>query len=147
MYKFGFIIKLLLFISTLIISVCSHANSAYFNDDLKLIEAEFKQLNEVEATILANPSFSITKENSSYFAAYGATMVCSPGDDDPFKFNIEGFLWGFLCCPVGFFIIPMNKSRSKDEMISFWIGYCSLNVISTVIQVILITNSNTKVYY
>ena len=32
------------------------------------------------------------------------------------------FAWGFLCCPIGFFVIITNKDKDSSQKKSFWIG-------------------------
>jgi hypothetical protein len=120
----------------------------YFEFEEDVISQEFSQLTSLENFVIANSGidFNTAIVACDFSGSFANSSIA--GDDDPFEFNLEGFLWGFLCCPVGFFIIPMNKQRSKDEMISFWIGYCSNTVIGTVLYTVMIVNAmNNATYY
>lgn len=101
-------------------------------DDISF-EAEFEEINELEEAVLSNKLTSIEEAvafgfNVNHFKSITSTSSTQGFDWD--NFDWPAGLWGFLCCPIGFFVIVTNKNKSKDEKTSFWIGVAASTVLS-----------------
>lgn len=121
-------ITLLLVMALVSLSTSTFAGQAdlftYNQDELN---QEFAQLNDLEGYVLANEGITISDvENNPVFGAMDFSGMKHAGPMAA-MFSIEdmdwiAFAWGFLCCPVGFFVVAISDDASKDEKMSYWIG-------------------------
>lgn len=94
----------------------------------------FEELNKVEETYFDHKSANSVDE---YLADFGDQPIVSA---DPFSvsqanefyFDLEGFAWGFCCCPIGFFVVAVNDNKDEDQKKSYWIGVLSSFVLSAI---------------
>ncbi|MFT6855580.1 MAG: hypothetical protein ACJA0X_001554 [Cyclobacteriaceae bacterium] len=98
-------------------------------------EEDFLELNELESIILAQGTYDLSELKKVIDKDLIDTMssinsMKSTQGFDFSNFDIVSGLWGFLCCPIGFFVVAVNKDKSKDEKISFWLGVAVTTVIS-----------------
>ncbi len=105
-----------------------------FNVNEQAIQEEFADLNALEEFVVTNDYLALTDivESNAYdlSAINVNTMGASSSGD--FAFQIEGFLWGFLCCPIGFFVVAVNKNKDRDQKLSYWIGVAASTVVSAI---------------
>ncbi len=134
--------KILLFITllTLISSNTSFAlSSADFEKDATFDSQAIADLQAMESTVKA------FDQNLSYSELIAekpeaVKFLSLAGDEGSGGFSIDqmdwgAFAWGFCCCPVGFFVVAVNKNKSSESKISYWIGWAAgivVNSISTV---------------
>ena len=119
------------------LSLSAFANqSSYFDLNEEAINAEFETLNTLENAVLSSPEMTASQavEMNLMTMAQSADLPQNSGGSD-FAFEWEGFLWGFLCCPVGLFTVAVNKNKSHDNKISYWIGVAAGSVISMIYYV------------
>ena len=104
------------------------------------ITNEIAPLNELEAFVNQNGGISFSaileKEDNILIPLdlvdMEASSLLAP------EFRIEdmdwgSFAWGFCCCPIGFFTVAVNSSKSQNEKLSYWIGV-GVNTILSVIS-------------
>lgn len=95
-----------------------------FSVDEQKIENAFAQINELESIVQANPDFQFSDLKSSEFASINGNIDANSllHDSGDFEFDLNGFLWGLLCWPVGCFTVAFNDDKSQTEKQSYWIG-------------------------
>jgi hypothetical protein len=116
-----------------------------FNVDEEFAIAEFAELDELEATVQTANLETMTYQEIVAKSEFNEALFLRDGisGDDGGGFSLDdmdwaSFAWGFCCCPVGFFVVAINKNKDKDQKVSFWIGYGSrwvLNLIGFVVQI------------
>lgn len=119
------------------LSLSAFANqSSYFDLNEEAINAEFETLNTLEDAVLSSPEMTVSQavEMNLMTIAQGADISTS-SNGSGFAFEWEGFLWGFLCCPIGLFTVAVNSRKSHDNKISYWIGVGAGSVISAIYYV------------
>ncbi|HPE86093.1 MAG: hypothetical protein M0O94_00610 [Bacteroidales bacterium] len=101
-----------------------------FDLDETAIEQQFQELNTLEYFVLSNANVADLDLSSAGLdlSKFAFSMDVNAG----FEFMWEGFLWGFLCCPVGFFVIALDNNESKDNKTSFWVGVGASVVLSAI---------------
>ncbi len=105
--------------------------------DAVAFEAEFDELNEVEELVVTNEITSL-EELSSLDASIDMTSFKSVNSVEGTQgfqwsnFDWPSGLWGFLCCPIGFFVVITNKNKTSDQKTSFWIGLAASVVLSAI---------------
>ncbi len=120
-------VTLLLMMAVFAISTAFAGNANLFSYNQDELNQEFEQLNALEGYVLANQGVAISDvENNPLFGTmdFSGMKHSSPMGA---MFSIEdmdwiAFAWGFICCPVGFFVVAIDDDSSKEEKISFWIG-------------------------
>lgn len=110
-------------------------NTDLFNLNEDQLQNEFSELIHLEKAVDANPALTLETAISNNLVgdSFMAANALNNMQSD-FVFQWEGFLWGFLCCPIGFFVVAVNKNKSKDNKISFWIGFAASSVLGTITQ-------------
>jgi hypothetical protein len=113
-----------------------------FNVDEEFAIAEFAELDELEATVQTANLETMTYQEIVAKSEFNEALFLRDGisGDDGGGFSLDdmdwaSFAWGFCCCPVGFFVVAINKNKDKDQKVSYWIGYgvsALLSIISTV---------------
>lgn len=110
-----------------------------FNFDATAFEAEFAALDQIEDMVLKNQLGDIAE-----LEAFAASNQVDLGAFDAEKsimatkgFNWSNFdwpsgLWGFLCCPIGFFVVITNSNKTSDQKVSFWIGWAASVVLNAI---------------
>jgi len=104
-----------------------------FNEEA--FEAEFAELNNLEEAVLSNEVASIEEAAEMGYNMDNFNNLNAIASAQGFSFdNMDwvSFAWGFFCCPVGFFVVAINKDKSSDEKTSFWIGAIISSVIGSV---------------
>ncbi len=127
---------LLIFFMSLFTVTLFAGNTELFNLDETALEAQFQELTTLENFVLSNTNVTAIDLNSNGFDMAGYDFSTEMASN--FEFMWEGFLWGFLCCPVGFFVIAIDDDEPKDNKMSFWIGVGASVVLSAI---------TTPVYY
>lgn len=111
------------------------SNAEFFNLNLESLNHTFSDLHQLEAALVSlNISGTNSKSFDDLIASSNLNLSNTPLTDDPYIFQWEGFLWGFLCCPVGFFTIAVNKRVSKDNKLSYWWGVFANTVLAVLVQ-------------
>lgn len=122
-------------ISTLLLAFAfifnvSASNADLFSYDLTDINNELNDLEIVENLIDQNQNSTVEEINtqiiknnllsSSFETNYNSSLALKAGLID--EMDWASFAWGFLCCPIGFFVIITNKDKDSSQKKSFWIG-------------------------
>lgn len=92
-------------------------------------------LNELEAIVIANPAITINEVNANF----GYNLEMDSYALMASKFTLDDmewgpFLWGFLCCPVGLFVVVTNDRSTKDEKTSYWLGVGAGVVLNAIVS-------------
>ncbi len=138
-------------IFTIVFATANATNASLFELDLQQLTNDFNLLNQIEQNVLSNKiNNTADMLNAGYFINNNLFNNYINAQSD-FVFEWEGFLWGFLCCPVGFFVVAVNSNKTKDNKISYWIGVCANSVLSTAYSITLMflnqpTQSNPGYY-
>lgn len=108
----------------------SASNADLFSYDLTDINNELNDLEIVENLIDQNQNSTVEEINtqiiknnllsSSFETNYNSSLALRAGLID--EMDWASFAWGFLCCPIGFFVIITNKDKDSSQKKSFWIG-------------------------
>ncbi|PID93448.1 MAG: hypothetical protein CSA95_07750 [Bacteroidetes bacterium] len=104
--------------------------SHLFDLDESALEVQFEELSVLENFVLENGNVTAISLKDNGFDMAGYAFNTNMTSDLDFQW--EGFLWGFLCCPVGFFVIAIDKDETRDNKISFWIGVGAGVVLSAI---------------
>lgn len=100
--------------------------------------ADFQNLNQLETSVLSNEINSMNEAiHLGFKIDVYAGLEIVKGD---FEFDWPAGFLGLLCCPIGFGLYILDKSRSSDEKTSYWIG-ASGNVIWSTIGLIYLRSS------
>lgn len=113
------------------------------NLDIAAFEAEFAELDQIEDFVVAEGVSSLAELEAADLSLdlskiKNVNSIESTQGFDWDNFDWPSGLWGFLCCPIGFFVVITNKDKTKDQKISFWIGFAAGAVLSAI---------TTPVYY
>ena len=108
----------------------SASNADLFSYDLTDINTELNDLEIVENLIDQNQNSTVEEINtqiiknnllsSSFETNYNSSLALRAGLID--EMDWASFAWGFLCCPIGFFVIITNKDKDSSQKKSFLIG-------------------------
>ena len=115
-------------------------NADLFSVDKQAIQEEFADLNALEEFVVTNDYLALNDILAGDAYDLTAINVNTMGTTttSDFVFQIEGFLWGFLCCPVGFFVIAVNENKDRDQKLSYWIGVAASTVIGAITTPVVI---------
>jgi hypothetical protein len=108
-------------------------NAQLFSFDQNSLENQFAELSVLENTVLQNPAIDFNNAMQMSLIAnnfFAANHFSSKQKNMVFEW--EGFLWGFLCCPIGFFVVAVNSNKTKDNKTSYWIGVGASVVLSAI---------------
>lgn len=146
MKKFVLLNLVLLLAATM--AFAGNSKAEMFSYDKKQVQSEFAQLNQLEKFVNAHEGASLneikTFNDAPALAGFNSQSPMSPMFDfDDMEW--VPFAWGFLCCPVGFFVVAINDSSSKDEKTSFWIGAIASAVINATWNIIVWTSTSAAV--
>ena len=145
-------------ILTILLSICLTVSS-FANDPLQKenFSEEFKKLNQLEAIVNANPSFtidSVIKEQSQLLQDLGINNEAksSIGGDDPMRpAGFPAFWWGFCLGIWGILIVYIITDNDKAALnktvkgcITAMIVYGGITALTYL--VIFITALSTTVY-
>lgn len=106
------------------------------NFDVAGFEAEFAALDQLEKLVKEEGITSFAELESKESVSLDLTdfkstnSITATQGFDWDNFDWPSGLWGFLCCPIGFFVVITNKDKTKDQKISFWIGVAASTVLS-----------------
>ena len=102
---------------------------------------EFAELDMLESEIMENglgDYNSLVNANPNLLSDIGLNEIKSINSINGTQgFSLDqmdwgAFAWGLLCCPVGFFVVAINKDKGQDQKTSFWVGWA----VSTVLGVV-----------
>ena len=105
-----------------------------FSYDKNQLSSQFSNLEQVSIFVEQNNvTYSELSKNPLFEGNLDLTNHISVKPNFSFD-DIDwiSFAWGFLCCPVGFFIVVIDDDKSKEEKTSFWIGVISSVVLSSI---------------
>lgn len=109
------------------------SNASLFQLNESDLNSEFSELNQLELIVENDASMNfemaLTKNLISENMVFNNSLNTM---QDDFVMQWEGFLWGFLCCPIGFFVVAVNKNKTKNDKLSFWIGVAAGTVVSAI---------------
>jgi len=134
--------KIYMFLGFVLLSIyCFAGNESLFSIDEDQLNNEFSSLNKLEQFLVENKVNSMNELSINEFLTkeginINMMHVNAASDLD---FQWEGFLWGFLCCPVGFFVVAINEEKTRDDKISYWIGVAAGSIIGAI--------TSAQVYY
>lgn len=112
------------------------ANTAdLFTFNEKAIEAEFIEINKVEAFVAKseNISFSAMEQTKALknfdlkWTAYDINAAPMFGFSD---IDWTSWAWGFCCFPIGIITVILDDGSSNDDRISYFIGIGTMLVIA-----------------
>lgn len=100
------------------------------NLDIASFEASFEDLSRLETQVLSG---EIATGEEAIESGYDVNLFAGyEAVEGSLEIDWPAALWGFLCCPIGFFIYVTNSSRTQDEKLSYWIGVAASTVVSAV---------------
>ncbi|GAB4404473.1 MAG: hypothetical protein OHK0039_04660 [Bacteroidia bacterium] len=106
------------------------ATASLFAIDEAALEDDFASLDELEQYLLTNGTISYSDLQQSQAPLLASMGLDNLEGDSPLApaFSIDemvwiAFVWGFLCCPIGFFVVAINKNKDSNSKISFWVGW------------------------
>jgi len=129
--KKSFLLAITLFLTSLTFA----GNADLFSVDEQALKSEFAELTELENFVAENDFVTlvdIQANNSFDLSSLNVSEMGTSSGEGGFAFQWEGFLWGFLCCPVGFFVVAVNKNKDHDQKMSYWIGVAAGVVFSAI---------------
>jgi uncharacterized membrane protein len=106
--------------------------------DQESFEQSFALLNELESTIKTEgikdyEALKTFDVEGNYTDALDVSYsVNATQRFDWANFDWGSALWGFLCCPIGFFVVITNKNKTSDQKVSFWIGFAAGVVLNAI---------------
>lgn len=129
--------KLILIVVSFLSINCFAGSADMFALDEQSLEQEFASLNALENFVVGNNHLSLNDIKQGNLFDLSAINTNSMGatSSSEFVFQWEGFLWGFLCCPVGFFVIAVNQNKDYDQKLSYWIGVAAGTFINIIYYV------------
>ena len=127
--------KLLLLVFTIFALNSFAGNASLFNLNEDALATEFSELTTLESAVVADPTMTVASAQEQNLITEALETAPSIPAANGFAFDWGGFLWGFLCCPVGFFVVAIGSSKSSDAKTSFWIGVLANVVISSITSV------------
>lgn len=139
-----FILKL-----QVVVLLALFSSNVYASDDQlfdlneEALTEEFSELTQLEEVVMADPSMTIEQAQSLHLITEAFAQSADGFTSDQFLFQWEGFLWGFLCCPIGFFTVAINSNKSHDNKISFWIGVGANTVLSVMYTALVYSPATT----
>jgi len=117
-------------------------NADLFQIDDQAIQTELSELTQLESLVAENPALTFNEISSSLdfeLESNSYALMASKFTLDDMEWG--PFLWGFLCCPVGLFVVVTNDSSTKDEKTSYWIGVATSVVLSGITNAIIYAGS------
>lgn len=108
------------------------ATSDLFTLNETELNADFNELNQVEAVVVETNADYNTLIASNY-----PTSNLSANSAMATNFSISdmdwgSFAWGFCCWPIGIFTVLLNKNKESDSKISFFVGLGTSVVLSLI---------------
>lgn len=125
-------------VGAMMVSTVKASTADLFSVDQVTIEQEFAGLNDLDAFVSNNNvelgDLSAAEMNSISNLSmenFNANSPLSPA----FTFadmDWASFAWGFCCWPIGAFVVLLNKNKSSEQKLSFWIGFGTSVVLSVI---------------
>lgn len=124
----------LLLIAFLAVNLSFAGNADLFHVNEQELNDEFADLNALENFVQSNNFISLHAivDGNLYDVSAININTMAASLQGSFAFQWEGFLWGFLCCPVGLFVIALNDDKDRDQKVSYWIGVAAASVLSAI---------------
>ena len=125
--------KILLSLCLALVGLTSQAavSANDFQYDENLVTSEFQEVTALENSLLTN-NFSLNEVPESPALAGYLSAMATPAPFSIDDMDWGAFAWGFCCFPVGFFVVAVNKNKTSDEKLSFWIGVGVSTVLSAI---------------
>lgn len=113
-----------------VIASSSYATNAdLFELNEEKINAEFAELNKLEAYVSMNENVTIHniyQENAGLVTgmnlSYGPEGMMGHNRFSLDEMEWGSFAWGFCCWPIGIFTVLLNNDKGSNHKISFFIG-------------------------
>ncbi len=120
---------ILLLVSTIAFS--SAPDDQLFSYDKQKVAEEFTELDQLEAFLVSNNG----ADNADVPVSFQLSSLEQQSSPYGVQFGLNdmdwiSFAWGFLCCPVGFFVVAINDEKTRDEKTSYWIGVISATLLN-----------------
>jgi hypothetical protein len=124
----------LLSLAFLAVNLTFAGNADLFRVDEQELNTEFADLSALENFVQSNNFISLHAivDGNLYDVSAINISTMAASSQSSFAFQWEGFLWGFLCCPVGLFVIALNENKDKDQKLSYWVGVAAATVLSAI---------------
>jgi len=105
-------------------------------------EAEFAELEALEGFLEENEMSFEELEATQPNLVSGIDLAGHDASTSASMFTMDemdwgSFAWGFLCCPIGFFVVGINKEKEQNQRTSFWIGVIASSVINVISSTII----------
>lgn len=123
--------KLLLAVAAcFVVASSSYATNAdLFELNEEKINAEFTELNELEAYVSMNENVTIHSlyvENAGLVdgmkLSYGPEGMMARNGFTLDDMQWGSFAWGFCCWPIGIFTVLLNDDKGNNHKVSYFIG-------------------------
>ncbi len=124
--------KLFVFVFAILALNSFASNASYFDLNEEALNVEFTELSTLENAVVADPSMTIEAAQEQNLVSEALMTTPALPSEGAFSFDLGGFLWGFLCCPVGLFVVAIQSTKSSDAKLSYWIGVAAGSVISAI---------------
>lgn len=120
------------------------SNFDLFSYDKEKLEMEFTELNEIEDYVIVNnyPAYFEVSNKLELQNFQNIDLKNPLGTQFFDEMDWGAFAWGFCCCPVGFFVVAINKEKDDLAKESYWTGV----IVSTILNLISTAFSNTYYY-
>ncbi len=125
---------LLLSLAFLAVNLSFAGSADLFRVNEQELNDEFADLSALENFVQNNNFISLHAivDGNLYDVSTVNVNTMAASLQGSFAFQWEGFLWGFLCCPVGLFVIALNENKDRDQKVSYWIGVAAATVLSAI---------------
>ncbi|MFW6019159.1 MAG: hypothetical protein ACOCPM_01135 [Bacteroidales bacterium] len=139
-----FVLLNLIVLFAVAITFAGNSKAEMFSYEKEQVQSEFAEMNQLENFVNTHEGATLN-EIKSFRDAPDFAGINSPSPEN-MLFDINdmewgSFAWGFLCCPVGFFVVALNDRRSQHEKTSFWIGAITSAVLSSISTVTVVPAS------
>ncbi|MCC6721265.1 MAG: hypothetical protein IT243_03620 [Bacteroidia bacterium] len=126
--------KIINLLSLLALPFLSISATNDFSYNKEALSNDFSKLEQISVFVdQSNVSYSEISKNPVFKGNLDLTSHISVKPNFSFdEMDWISFAWGFLCCPVGFFIVVLDDDKTKEEKTSFWIGVIASVVLSTI---------------
>jgi hypothetical protein len=114
--------KILQIIFLSLFSLTLSASNYSFNEEE--LNQEFAELNKIEKEVIES-NFDVTTIHNLSLNADINVLNAEPvaiAQTNELYMDWGSFAWGFCCCPIGFFVVAVNRDADNDMKASYWIG-------------------------
>lgn len=125
-------------------------NASHFSYDKEAINSEFANLTQVENFVKSNANITLSeiKTNSEMYGLNTNNLVASSASSSFFDdMDWGAFAWGCLCCPIGLFVVVLDKDSTPEQKSSFWKGVLVSVGVNTIYNIIVLSSGTTTTTY